>query len=96
MKIQDAYILINNLNLKDPVRKFGPTWSYIFVNEQLEIIAIEKYKRDLCNIEEQKIANKYKGSVLIIARLGDYDTVNELEERVNSCKDIFEYIRKNP
>jgi len=96
MKIQDVYVSINNLDLKESLRKYGPTWSYIFVNEQLEVIAIEKYKKDLSNIEEKKMAHIYKDSVLIIARPGDYCSVNELEESIKSCKDAFEYIRKNP
>ena len=96
MKIQDAYNSINNLNLNESARRFGPTWSYIFVNEQLEIVAVNKYKKDLSDMEEKKMANKYKGCVLIIARTGDYSSALELEESVKSCKDTFKYVMKNP
>ena len=96
MKIQDAYISINNLDMKESVRRFGPTWSYVFVNKQLEVVSVDKYKNDLSDIEEKKLADKYRGCVLIIARPGDYTSLDDLEERVRSCKDTFEYIRKNP
>lgn len=92
MKMQDAYISINNLDMKESVRRFGLTWSYIFVSEQLEVMAVEKYKKDLSDIEEKKLAKKYKDCVLIIARSGDYVSANEFEERVRSCKKAFEYI----
>ena len=93
MKIQDAYISINNLDIKEPMRKFGPTWSYIFVNKQLEIVAVEKYKKDLSDIDEKKVTSKYKDCVLFIARQNDYSTVDELEERVKSCKRTFQYVQ---
>lgn len=96
MNIQDAYVSVNNLDIKESRRKFGPSWSYVFVNEKLEVVTVEKYKKDLSDVEEKKITDTHKGCVLIIARPGDYTSVSKFDERVKSCKDAFEYRKKNP
>ena len=81
--------LINNLDLRDISRKFGPTWAIVVVNKCLRVEGVERYKTRPSVSEVNALISKYGECVYFYTQPGMYDSVEKLREKVESCRDAF-------
>ena len=87
--IDEILILINNLDKREALRKYGPKYSVIVVNQQLQVESVTRYKYMPKLSERRALLIQYKGSCYFLASPGMYDTNKKLEEKIDGCIDAF-------
>ena len=88
--IDKVFILINNLDMREPIRKFGPQWSVVVVNKNLEVKNVGRYKKMPDLDDTDKLISNSEDSVYFYTQPGDYTSLEELKERIESCSSAFE------
>ena len=85
MKLEEAFQLMNNLDMREAVRKFGPQWSTVVVDTAGEIIDVIRFKEEptIALLKEQM--SRYPKSVQFTARPGVYDTLDKLAKKIQDC-----------
>jgi len=92
----EAFELINNLDRREAIRRFGPAWSLVVVNEALEIVALGRFKERPTVVQVDELVSEHKGSAYFYANPGVYKTVEALEARVRECEDAFRIDWQSP
>lgn len=89
MNLDEALVLVNNLDLSEAKRRFGPPYSLVHVNRFGEVEGIYRYKEH--PTEEQKVAaiKQHRGCVQIPARPGLFSTTTDLRRRIERNADLF-------
>ncbi len=86
MTLEETFALINNLDVRKPLRRFAPQWSIVFVNARGEIINVIRFKewpKPAGTLPPQM--QEHPGTVKFIAKPGMYETIDELRGKVNDC-----------
>jgi hypothetical protein len=92
MTIEEAFALINNLDMREPLRRYGPKWSTVFVSRSGEILGVHRHK-DLLEKSQagREDAEQHPpGTFYFIARPGMYPTLEALTGKVNDCVEGYE------
>ncbi len=88
-EIKEVFALINNLDKREALRKFGPRWSIVIVNSDLRIVGISRFKYMPKVTESIDLMAQYPDCVYFYAQPGDYDSIAKLKAKVESCRDAF-------
>lgn len=81
--------LINNLDHREALRKFGPAWAIVVVNPALQIEAVERYKEMPQVAEANALMSKHAGCAYFYTHPGMYDSLEKLRAKISACKEAF-------
>jgi hypothetical protein len=76
---------INNLEVREPIRKYAPKWSVVFVDEKGGIVDVLKYKSMPSMIATRELHSRYPDTVYFIAESGMFQTLAEIREKLADC-----------
>lgn len=88
-ELDEIIILINNLDLRDALRKFGPKYAIIVVDKQLQVLDVSRYKKMPKQSEINELMSNYRGCAYFYADPSMYETTEKLKTKIESCKDAF-------
>ena len=95
MTIDEALTLINNLDMREPLRRYGPKWSTVFVGRQGEILGVHRHKESLekegGQVEREDAKNYPRGTVFFTAIPGMYTTPEQLESKLRDAIWVYEH-----
>jgi len=77
-----AFEVINNLNVREPLRKYHPQWSTIVIDYDGNIIDVIKHKEQPNVKLNKEHLESYPGTIQITAWQGRFDSVGDLEKVV--------------
>jgi hypothetical protein len=81
MTLEEAFRLINNLDVREALRRHAPQWSTVVVSETEEILDIIRHKEEPTPELHLKHMKKYPTSAQFTAWPGRFDTVEELRKQ---------------
>lgn len=88
MEFKMAFEIINNLNVRQPLRKYQPQWCTIVINYDGEIVDIIKYKEQP-NLKLNKEALKrYPDTIQITAWQNRFNSIEDLRKVVNESAEL--------
>jgi hypothetical protein len=85
MTLELAFELVNNLEVREPLRKFSPQWSTVAVDQNGEIIDVIRHKQQPTLELNREHLLKYPQSVQITAWPGRFSSIDELAKTVAEC-----------
>lgn len=89
MNTAEAFRLIHNLDVRESLRKYQPRHAIVAVAADGTIRGIERFK-DYPSWSEQDAAfEKYKGCAKFFADATTYQSIEDLEAKVQSCVDAL-------
>jgi hypothetical protein len=100
--IDEALTLINNYDMREAIRRYGPKWAAVFVGRSGEVLGVHRYKEMLnkCwDLFSENAENYPRGTIYFVAAPGEYPTREALEARVKDCLESYELdeeIEANP
>ena len=93
MTIEEAFTLINNLDVREAIRRFAPQWSIVFVNASEKIVDVVRFKtwpKPAGTLPPEM--KKHPGTLKFIAQPGMYQSIEQLTEKVEDIKaDFYKY-----
>ena len=87
--IDEVFTLINNLDTREALRKFGPQWSIVVVDERLQIVDVSRFKYMPSVAQAKDLMSQHEDCVYFYCQPGDYDSIEKLRLKVESCKEAF-------
>ena len=87
--LDEILILINNLDKREALRKYGPKHSVVVVNQQLQVESVTRYKYTPKTSETNVLLGQYKGSCYFLASPGRFETTEKLQARIDHCINAF-------
>ena len=88
MDSRRAFEIVNNLNVREPLRKYQPQWSTIVINYDGDIVDIIKHK-DRPNLKLNKEhLERYPNTIQITAWQGRFDSIEDLEKVVRESAEL--------
>lgn len=85
MSLEEAFNLVNNLDVREPLRKFSPQWSTIAVDKSGNVIDVIRHKAQPTLQLNKEHLLKYPESVQITAWPGRFNSIEELAKAVEDC-----------
>lgn len=85
MTPQDAFKLVNNLDVREALRKFSPQWSTVAVSESGEIVEVLRHKEQPTLQLNRDHLLKHRNSVQFTAWPERFQSVEELEKEIREC-----------
>lgn len=85
MTLDEAYWLVNNLDVRDPIRRFAPQWAIVVVNPAGEVVHIEQHKELPQPEFARSVLEKYPSCVQFVACPGDYPSIEDFRTKLKSC-----------
>jgi len=82
MEFQHAFDLINNLQVREPLRKYHPQWSTIVISYDGNIVDVIKHKEQPTLRLNKEHLERYPETLQITAWQGRFNTVADLEKAV--------------
>lgn len=89
LTIESAFEMINNLDRREAVRKFGPSWAIVVVNSALEIEAVQRFAERPTIDDASALMNQYPGTAYFYTYPGMYASPALLRQKVEACVDAF-------
>ena len=88
MDIEYAFEIVNNLNVREPLRKYQPQWSTIVINYDGNIVDIIKHKEQPnLNLNKEHL-ERYPDTIQITAWQGRFDRVEDLIKVVKESAEL--------
>lgn len=88
MTIQEAFDLINNLDVKESRRKFSPQWSIVSVDQSGTVLEIMRCKEQPNSLVSRKNLEQFPDTVQFTAWPGRFETLAELQETLHECVEV--------
>jgi hypothetical protein len=82
MDIQDAFNLINNLNVREELRKYQAQWSTVVISSTGNILDVIKHKEQPTLKLNKEHLERYPDTIQITAWAGRFSTVADLQRAV--------------
>ena len=86
MDLKELFRIIHNLDVREPLRRYYPQNAIVAVNKDGDIVAVEKFKGEITSDEEENFFSKYRGTAIFYADPEIYPTIDELRDKIKSCK----------
>ena len=97
MKIEEACVLINNLDFEEGLRrKFSPRHSLVQLARSGEIEAVYRFKRTPSEEEYSTALHDHPGTIQFPAEVGMYPDVESLQEAINRRMWCFDKKNSSP
>jgi hypothetical protein len=87
MKVEEVFMLINNLDYREALRKHAPQWSTIAVNKEGIVVGVIQHKKEPTLALNKEHLLLYPGTVQFTAWPGSYKTLDELIKKIEECKE---------
>ena len=84
---EDAFELINNLDVRESLRKFAPQWCTVAVDQSGTIVDVIRHKEPPNDRLHKEHMNRHPLSVQFTAWPGRFAGVDELETILKECVD---------
>ena len=85
MTLEQAINLVDNLDVREPLRKFSPQWCTIAVSKSGEIVDVIRHKeRPTLQLNKEHLL-KHPDSVQITAWPGRFKSTEELAKAIEEC-----------
>src|SRR5262245_52702340 len=95
MTLDEALTLINNLDMREPLRRYGPKWTTIFVDRSGEILGVHRHKEGQNpHLEREDAGHHPPGTFYFIAMPGMFTTREELEKKLKDVIWAYEHEEK--
>jgi len=88
MDIESAFKTINNLETREPLRKFQPQWSTIVLDNNGNIIDIIKYKHRPNLKRDKEHLQKYPNTIQITTWQGRFENIDDLKKRIAEAVEL--------
>lgn len=88
-ELGEIFQLINNLDKREALRKFGPAWSVVVVNKNLQVEDIVRFRNKPSVEEVNGFMLKHHNCVYFYTQPCMYNSIKELKAKIRSCKDAF-------
>jgi hypothetical protein len=85
MTLEETFNLVNNLDVREPLRKLSPQWSTIAVDKAGKIIDVIRHKEQPTLQLNKEHLLKHPNSVQITAWPGRFNSIEELAKAVEEC-----------
>lgn len=85
MTLEETFRLINNLDVREALKKYAPQWSIVFVNASGNIVHVHRFKhwpKPAGTLPEEM--NLHPGTVQFIAQPELYD-IGRLRKKISDC-----------
>jgi hypothetical protein len=88
MNLKKAFEIINNLNVRQPLRKYQPQWCTIVISSNGDIVDIIKYKEqpDLTSNKDDLL--RYPDTIQITAWQDCFSSIDDLKRVVKESVDL--------
>lgn len=88
MDLKKAFGIINNLNVRQPLRKYQPHWCTIVISSNGDIVDIIKYKEqpDLKSNKDDLL--RYPDTIQITAWQDRFSSIDELRRVIKESIDL--------
>jgi hypothetical protein len=84
MTLKETFRLINNLDVREPLRKYAPQWSIVFVDSSggiVDVIRFKEWPKPAGTLPPQM--REHPGTVKFLAQPNLYKTISELKKAVD-------------
>jgi hypothetical protein len=88
MDTKNAFEIINNLNFREPLRKYQPQWSTIVINYDGNIVDVIKHKEQPNLKLNKEHLERYPGTIQITAWQGRFNSLDDLEKVVKESAEL--------
>lgn len=85
MKLEDAFSLMNNLDVREALRKFAPQYSNVVVDASGEILEVVRYKENPTLQMDKENLKKYPNAFQFPSWPGRFGSVDELAEWIKTA-----------
>jgi hypothetical protein len=85
MDIDAAFAQVNNLDVPEPRRRFGPRWATIVVDKNGGILEVIRHKEPPTQALQRQHMDRYPRSVQFTTQPGLYASLEEFEAKVRQC-----------
>jgi hypothetical protein len=82
MTITDAFRLINNLDVRDALRKYAPQWATVVSDRSGNVLEVVRFKESPTLEADKRCMQKYPGSIQFTTWQGQYSTAEALAARI--------------
>jgi hypothetical protein len=86
LTLDETFTLINNLDVREALRRYAPQWSIVYVDAAGEIVDVVRFK----NLPKPPGTlppelSKHPGTVKFLAQPGAYKTIEQLKKKIDDC-----------
>jgi hypothetical protein len=81
--------LINNLDQRKAIRRFGPVWAIVVINPNLQVEAVKRYQRRPQVSEVKAFISQYGDCAYFYTQPGMYDSLEKLKTKISACEEAF-------
>lgn len=89
MNTAEAFRLIHNLDVRESLRKYQPRHAIVAVAADGTIKGIERFKGYPSWPEQDAAFEKYEGCAMFFADATTYQSIEDLESKVQRCVDVL-------
>jgi hypothetical protein len=93
MTIEQAFVLVKNLDYKETHRRFAPQYGLLQFNSSGEVVSIYRYKTTPHEPEQFEAISKHPGCLQISTMPHWFETAQELQERIDKNLWIFAHMK---
>jgi hypothetical protein len=93
LTLDEVLTLINNLDMREPLRRYGPKWSTVFVGRAGEILGVHRHKESLekgLAIEREDAGQYPPDTAYFIATPGMFITPKQLKGKLKDAVMAYE------
>ena len=89
VKIMEVLEQINNLDIREALRKFGPQWSIVVVNKNLKVEKVKRFKYQPTIQEARDFVDSFPDCVYFYTQPGMFESKQKLQAKIEGCRDAF-------
>jgi len=89
MEIIEVLEQINNLDIREALRKFGPQWAIVMVNKELQVEKIKRFKYQPTIQEARNFVDSFPDCVYFYTNPGMFESKQKLEAKIKKCREAF-------
>lgn len=87
--IEEAFSLVNNLDTREAIRRFAPSWAVVVVDETLQVVAVQRFKEKPELREVDALMANHPGCAYFYTHPGMYPSIELLRKKVSDCAEAF-------
>lgn len=89
--VGDLLRLVNNQDVREPLRRFCAQNTAIFVNRKGAVVLLVRIKGSLVSAELAPIRDREcPGAFYVVVQAGRYTSESELQRRIDECAEAYE------
>lgn len=89
IEVDEVFTLVNCLDYREAIRRYGPAWAVVVVNPALEVAAVQRYKQRPTPSEVDSLMQAHLHCAHFYTQPGMFATVQLLKDKIRDCKEVF-------